>query len=113
MERDKGVFTSIRKGIENKVRRIFEDPVPLGTNAPGRYRVDQRECMGCGGCIGIAPHNFGTTEVEGSSKLISAVIRQPRSYAEVADCQKAVDICPMQIVYADGVNAVGMSKSQE
>jgi ferredoxin len=66
-------------------------------NAPGKYYVDS-QCIDCDVCRVTAPGNFQRNEDRG----YSYVSRQPESPEEDAQCQEAMDSCPVEAIGNDG-----------
>ena len=67
-------------------------------NVPGAYYVDS-QCIDCDVCRVTAPGNFQRSEDKG----YSYVFRQPESPEESAQCQEAMDSCPVEAIGNDGV----------
>lgn len=65
----------------------------LAENAPGRYFVDT-QCIDCDVCRVTAPGNFQREEQKG----YSYVLRQPAGPEEDAQCQEAMDCCPVEAI---------------
>jgi ferredoxin len=74
------------------------DKVP--DNIPGRYFVDA-QCIDCDVCRVTAPANFQRNEEKG----YSYVSLQPSSAEEEAQCQEAMDCCPVEAIGNDGGDA--------
>jgi ferredoxin len=66
-------------------------------NAPGPYFVD-RQCIDCDVCRVTAPGNFRRDEEQG----FSYVFKQPDSPDEEAQCQEAIDSCPVEAIGRSG-----------
>jgi ferredoxin len=66
-------------------------------NVPGLYYVDS-QCIDCDVCRVTAPTNFQRSEDKG----YSYVFRQPESPEENAQCQEAMDSCPVEAIGNDG-----------
>jgi ferredoxin len=66
-------------------------------NVPGAYYVDS-QCIDCDVCRVTAPTNFQRSEDKG----YSYVFRQPESAEENAQCQEAMDSCPVEAIGNDG-----------
>ena len=66
-------------------------------NALGRFYVDT-QCIDCDVCRVTAPENFQRNEDKG----YSFVFRQPESPEENAQCQEAMDSCPVEAIGNDG-----------
>jgi len=71
------------------------DKVP--GDASGRYFVDLN-CIDCDVCRETAPNNFAANEEEG----YSYVFKQPENDEEEAQCQEAMDSCPVEAIGDDG-----------
>jgi ferredoxin len=71
------------------------DKVP--GQAPGRYYVDAN-CIDCDVCRCMAPNNFEANEDEG----FSFVCKQPEDDEEEAQCQEAMESCPVEAIGDDG-----------
>lgn len=69
----------------------------LVENVPGAYYVDS-QCIDCDVCRVTAPGNFQRSEDKG----YSYVFRQPESPEENAQCQEAMDSCPVEAIGSDG-----------
>ena len=65
-------------------------------NKEGKYYVDE-QCIDCDLCREEAPNNFTRQEEEG----YSYVYKQPENEEEEADCQKALDNCPVEAIGND------------
>ncbi len=70
----------------------------LPENVSGRYYVDS-QCIDCDVCRVSAPANFRRDEEKG----YSYVSCQPASPAEEAQCQEAMDSCPVEAIGNDGI----------
>ena len=71
----------------------------LVENVPGAYYVDS-QCIDCDVCRVTAPGNFQRNEDKG----YSYVFRQPESPEENAQCQEAMDSCPVEAIGSDGAD---------
>lgn len=69
----------------------------VSENVAGRYYVDA-QCIDCDVCRVTAPANFLRDEGKG----YSFVFRQPRNAEEEAQCQEAMDSCPVEAIGDDG-----------
>jgi ferredoxin len=69
----------------------------LPENAAGRYYVDT-QCIDCDVCRVTAPENFRRDE----EKAYSHVFRQPSTPEEEAQCQEAMDSCPVEAIGDNG-----------
>ena len=69
-------------------------------NVVGRYYVDS-QCIDCDVCRVTAPANFEREEAKG----YSYVFRQPENAEEEAQCQEAMDSCPVEAIGDDGSSA--------
>ena len=72
-----------------------KDKVP--ESVPGKYYVDT-QCIDCDVCRVTAPQNFQRNEDKG----YSYVSNQPGSAEEDAQCQEAMDSCPVEAIGKDG-----------
>ena len=66
-------------------------------NVPGKYYVDSN-CIDCDVCRETAPNNFKADEDEGYSYVFS----QPKDAEEEAQCQEAMESCPVEAIGDDG-----------
>jgi ferredoxin len=66
-------------------------------NVPGKYYVDD-QCIDCDLCRETAPANFARNEDGG----YSFVFKQPADEDEEAQCQEAMDGCPVEAIGNDG-----------
>lgn len=57
-----------------------------------KIKVDQDICIGCGGCVGVAPEYFALND-EGKSHPIKAY--DPKDAALI---KEAADACPVQAI---------------
>ena len=78
------------------------DRVP--ETVPGKYYVDT-QCIDCDVCRVTAPRNFQREEEKG----YSYVFRQPANGDEEAQCQEAMDCCPVEAIGDDGPTAPELS----
>ena len=69
----------------------------LPDQAPGKYYVDS-SCIDCDVCRTTAPNNFEANEDEG----YSFVVKQPAGDEEEAQCEEALDSCPVESIGDDG-----------
>lgn len=67
------------------------------SNVPGKYYVDSN-CIDCDVCRETAPENFKANEDEG----YSYVFKQPENEEEEAQCQEAMESCPVEAIGDDG-----------
>jgi ferredoxin len=72
-----------------------DDKVEL--NVPGKFYVDT-SCIDCDVCRTTAPDNFTANEDEG----YSYVFKQPETDDEVAQCEEAMESCPVEAIGDDG-----------
>jgi ferredoxin len=63
----------------------------------GKYYVDA-SCIDCDVCRTTAPNNFEANEDEG----FSFVCKQPENDEEEAQCQEAMESCPVEAIGDDG-----------
>ena len=66
-------------------------------NVPGKFYVDAQG-IDCDVCRVTAPFNVQRSE----ARAYSFVIRQPESPEEEAQCQEAMDSCPVEAIGSDG-----------
>ena len=71
------------------------DRVP--ENAPGKFYVDS-QCIDCDVCRVTAPGNFQRH----AEKPYSYVFRQASTPEEHAQCEEAMDSCPVEAIGSDG-----------
>jgi ferredoxin len=69
----------------------------VGGSVPGRYYVDT-QCIDCDVCRVTAPGNFQRDEEKG----YSFVFKQPATPEEEAQCQEAMDSCPVEAIGENG-----------
>jgi ferredoxin len=69
----------------------------VADNVAGKYYVDT-QCIDCDVCRVTAPGNFQRQEEKG----YSYVFRQPSGKEEEAQCQEAMDCCPVEAIGSDG-----------
>lgn len=69
----------------------------LPENVQGVFYVDT-QCIDCDVCRVTAPANFQRHE----EKAYSYVFRQPSTTEERAQCEEAMDCCPVEAIGADG-----------
>ena len=69
----------------------------VADNVAGRYYVDS-QCIDCDVCRVTAPANFQREETRG----YSYVFRQPEGADEEAQCQEAMDSCPVEAIGDNG-----------
>ena len=72
-----------------------ENRVP--ENKSGAFYVDH-ECIDCDLCREVAPENFERNEDEG----YSYVYKQPETDEEIAQCDEALESCPVEAIGSDG-----------
>ena len=66
-------------------------------NTPGAWYVDVN-CIDCDVCRETAPNNF----TQQTDKGYSYVYKQPENDAEKAQCQEALESCPVEAIGSDG-----------
>ena len=66
-------------------------------NVPGKFYIDT-QCIDCDLCRQSAPNNFARNDDKG----VAYVSKQPDSPEEEAQCQEAMDNCPVQAIGNDG-----------
>jgi ferredoxin len=71
------------------------DKVP--ENVSGRFYVDT-QCIDCDVCRVTAPGNFQRH----AENPYSYVVRQPANGEEAAQCEEAMDCCPVEAIGSDG-----------
>lgn len=69
----------------------------VGDNTLGKFYVD-KQCIDCNLCRDTAPKNFKQNEQAG----YSFVYKQPESDEEAAQCQEAMEACPVEAIGNDG-----------
>ena len=69
----------------------------LAENISGKFYVDS-QCIDCDVCRVTAPNNFRRDEAKG----YSYVFRQPENAEEQAQCEEAMDSCPVEAIGDDG-----------
>lgn len=69
----------------------------LPENVGGRFYVDS-QCIDCDVCRVTAPDNFQREETKG----YSYVSRQPATPEEEAQCEEAMDCCPVEAIGQNG-----------
>lgn len=69
----------------------------LPDQAAGKYYVDS-SCIDCDVCRTTAPNNFEANEDEG----YSFVVKQPEGDEEEAQCEEALESCPVESIGDDG-----------
>lgn len=67
------------------------------SNISGKYYVDAG-CIDCDVCRETAPDNFKANEDEG----YSYVFNQPQNDEQEAQCQEALESCPVEAIGDDG-----------
>lgn len=68
-----------------------------GGGAPGKFYVDD-QCIDCDLCREVCPACFKRDEEMG----YSIVAKQPEGAEEVAQCQEAMQSCPVNAIGDDG-----------
>jgi ferredoxin len=76
--------------VANRFDRVPE-------NIAGRFYVDA-QCIDCDVCRVTAPGNFQRH----AEKPYSYVFRQPENREEQAQCEEAMDCCPVEAIGSDG-----------
>ena len=69
----------------------------VADNLVGKIYVD-KQCIDCNLCRDTAPNNFKQNEEGG----YSYVYKQPETDEEAAQCQEAVEACPVEAIGNDG-----------
>ena len=97
-----GRFRQSSAGAASRAKlKIVADPKDkLSENVVGRYYVDV-QCIDCDVCRVTAPANFQRDEAKG----YSFVFRQPGNVEEEAQCQEAMDSCPVEAIGKDGLGS--------
>ena len=67
-------------------------------NAAGRYYVDRDTCLDHQCCVETAPNNFRLRE----NYYTAYVFKQPDTSEEEAQCQQALEECPVAPIHNDG-----------
>jgi ferredoxin len=80
----------------------------LPENVAGKFYVDS-QCIDCDVCRVTAPENFQRSEEKG----YSYVYRQPDTPEEQAQCEEAMDCCPVEAIGCDGEEQGARSKEQD
>ena len=66
-------------------------------NVPGKFYVDD-QCIACDACVMEAPDFFAMNDDDGHA----FVKKQPQSASELAQCQEALEACPVEAIGSDG-----------
>ena len=66
-------------------------------NVPGKYYVDD-QCIACDACVIEAPRFFHMEDIQGHAY----VKLQPQDEKGREECQKAMEICPVEAIGDDG-----------
>lgn len=69
----------------------------VADNVKGKFFVD-KQCIDCNLCRDTAPNNFKQNEEGG----YSYVYKQPETDEEAAQCQEALEACPVEAIGNDG-----------
>lgn len=69
----------------------------VAQNVVGKFFVDT-QCIDCNLCRDTAPNNFKQYEEGG----YSFVYKQPETDDEAAQCQEALEACPVEAIGNDG-----------
>jgi ferredoxin len=83
-------FKEIKEDMADKTQKQAE-------NVPGSWYVDVN-CIDCDVCRETAPNNF----TQQADKGYSYVFKQPESPEESAQCQEAMESCPVEAIGNDG-----------
>ena len=67
----------------------------LDENVPGSYYVDD-QCIACDACVIEAPNFFKMNDD------YAFVYKQPESDSEKAECEAALEACPVEAIGNDG-----------
>lgn len=81
------------------VARMADPRDRIAESVPGKYYVDT-QCIDCDVCRVTAPGNFQREEDRG----YSYVFRQPETADEEAQCQEAMDSCPVEAIGDNGAD---------
>jgi len=68
-------------------------------NAKGKYYVDQNSCLICEDCFHAAPNNFAYNNDDEYGYFVT---KQPETPEEEAQCQEAMQSCPIESIFDDG-----------
>lgn len=68
-----------------------------GDNVSGKFYVDDT-CIDCDACRTEAPNNYKRNDDHG----YSYVYKQPETPEEEAQCQAALEACPVEAIGTDG-----------
>ncbi len=68
-------------------------------NAKGKYYVDYDTCTCSAACEYTAPNNF---KYGNDKEYGFYVAKQPEMPEELAQCQEAMNCCPVEAIYNDG-----------
>ncbi len=74
----------------------------VAESVAGKYYVDA-QCIDCDVCRVTAPASFQRNENRG----YSYVAKQPETPDEEAQCQEAMDSCPVEAIGCDGAEGSG------
>lgn len=66
-------------------------------NNSGSFYVDD-QCIACDACVMEAPNFFAMNDEDGHAY----VKLQPRTALEMAECQNALEACPVEAIGSDG-----------
>lgn len=68
-------------------------------NAKGKYYVDQNTCLNSDNCAFVAPENFSYDLKSDDGYFVK---KQPETPEEEANCEKAMNQCPVEAIRNDG-----------
>ena len=68
-------------------------------NAKGKYYVDVDNCTWCAICNEVAPNNFKFSK---NYEEGAYVFKQPETFEEEKQCEKAVFCCPHEAIFDKG-----------
>ena len=77
------------------VTKSLGQPKKHPQNAPGKFCVTE-DCLACENCQIAAPNNFRYDD-----NGATYVFKQPDNAAEEAQCQRALEDCPMEAIGSD------------
>lgn len=66
-------------------------------NVPGKFYVTT-DCLVCDACVFSAPNNFRMDD------HLTYVYKQPSTPEEEKQCQEAMEGCPMEAIWDDGIS---------
>ena len=78
-------------------RQLADPKERVPENVPGLYYVDSN-CIDCDVCRDTAPENFARSD----KNSYSFVYKQPECQEEVAECDEALECCPVEAIGKNG-----------